>query len=112
MKAIEAMRQAISQAEFGAWVGISEARVSQLMAEGVRFFIAYGRLRGGPTQHLAPGIWAATGQDGFIVRPVLMFVRDGTYESRINRERVAERADLEPYIERRIRYHVRKLAGQ
>lgn len=80
--------------------------------EGVRFFIAYGRLRGGPTQHLAPGIWAATGQDGFIVRPVLMFVRDGTYESRINRERVAERADLEPYVERRIRYHVRKLAGQ
>jgi phage terminase Nu1 subunit (DNA packaging protein) len=35
VKAIEAMRQAISQAEFGAWVGISEARVSQLMAEGV-----------------------------------------------------------------------------
>ena len=35
MKAVEAMRQAISQAEFGAWVGISEARVSQLMAEGV-----------------------------------------------------------------------------
>jgi phage terminase Nu1 subunit (DNA packaging protein) len=29
------MRQGISQAEFGAWVGISEARVSQLMAEGV-----------------------------------------------------------------------------
>lgn len=35
MKAVEVMRQAISQAEFGAWVGISEARVSQLMAEGV-----------------------------------------------------------------------------
>jgi phage terminase Nu1 subunit (DNA packaging protein) len=29
------MRQAISQAEFGAWVGVSEARVSQLMSEGV-----------------------------------------------------------------------------
>lgn len=29
------MRQSISQAEFGAWVGISEARVSQLVAEGV-----------------------------------------------------------------------------
>lgn len=29
------MRQAISQAEFGAWVGVSEARVSQFMAEGV-----------------------------------------------------------------------------
>jgi len=35
VKAVEVMRQAISQAEFGAWVGISEARVSQLMAEGV-----------------------------------------------------------------------------
>jgi hypothetical protein len=80
--------------------------------EGVRFFISYGRLRSGPAEHLAPGIWAATGQDGFIVRPVLMFVHGGYYESRINRERVAERADLEPYIERRIRYHVRKLAGQ
>ena len=79
---------------------------------GVRFFVAYGRLRSGPTQHLAPGIWAATGQDGFIVRPVLMFVRDGQYQSRINRERVAERADLQPYIERRIRYHVRKLVGE
>lgn len=80
--------------------------------EGVRFFIAYGRLRSGPTQHLAPGIWAATGQDGFIVRPVLMFVRDGSYESRISRERVAERADLEPYIERRIRYRIRKTVGE
>ncbi|MDP9990405.1 hypothetical protein J2W28_000212 [Variovorax boronicumulans] len=80
--------------------------------EGVRFFVSYGRLRSGPTHHLAPGIWAATGQDGFIVRPVLMFVRDGTYESRISRERVAERADLQPYIERRIRYHIRKMVGE
>jgi len=79
--------------------------------EGVRFFIAYGRLRGGPTQHLAPGIWAATGQDGFIVRPVLMFVSDGIYEPRISRERVAERADVVPYIARRIRYRIRKMAG-
>ena len=35
MKAVEVMRQAISQAEFGAWVGISEARVGQVMADGV-----------------------------------------------------------------------------
>ena len=80
--------------------------------EGVRFFITYGHLRSGPTRHLAPGIWAATGQDGFIVRPVLMFVSDGIYDSRISRERVAERADLEQYIERRIRYRIRKMVGE
>lgn len=80
--------------------------------EGVRFFVAYGRLRSGPTQHLAPGIWAATGTQGGVVRPVLMFVRNGSYESRISRQRVAERADLQPYIERRIRYRIRKLAGE
>ncbi len=80
--------------------------------EGVRFFVSLGHLRSGPAMHLAPGIWAATGLDGFIVRPVLMFVRDGVYEPRISRARVAERADLEPYIERRIRYRIRRLAGE
>ncbi|MGO4609431.1 hypothetical protein AB4142_24110 [Variovorax sp. 2RAF20] len=80
--------------------------------EGVRFFVAYGRLRSGPTQHLAPGIWAATGTQGGVVRPVLMFVRNAAYEARISSERVAERADLEPYIERRIRYRIRKMVGE
>ena len=80
--------------------------------EGVRFFVAYGRLRGGPTQHLAPGIWAATGTQGGIVRPVLMFVRNATYEARISRERVADRADVQPYIERRIRFRIRQMAGE
>ncbi|WP_295978909.1 hypothetical protein [uncultured Variovorax sp.] len=80
--------------------------------EGVRFFVAYGRLRGGPTRHLAPGIWAATGTQGVIVRPVLMFVRNATYEARISRERVADRADLQPYIERRIRFRIRQMVGE
>lgn len=48
----------------------------------------------------------------FIVRPVLMFVRDGLYESHISRERVAERANLQPYIERRIGSCIRKLVGE
>lgn len=80
--------------------------------EGVRFFVAYGRLRGGPTRHLAPGIWAATGTQGGVVRPVLMFVRNASYEARISRARVAERADLQPYIERRIRFRIRKMVGE
>lgn len=80
--------------------------------EGVRYFVAYGPLRSGPSSHLAPGIWAATGRDGFIVRPVLMFVRDGSYEPRINRQRVADRADLDNYIARRIRFRIRQAAGE
>lgn len=80
--------------------------------EGVRYFVAYGPLRSGPSSHLAPGIWAATGRDGFIVRPVLMFVRDGSYEPRISRQRVADRADLDNYIGRRVRYRIRRMAGQ
>jgi len=79
--------------------------------EGVRYFVSYGHLRGGATQHLAPGIWASTGRDGFIVRPVLMFVPDGDYTPRISRQRVAEAADLDNYIERRIRYRIRKAVG-
>jgi len=47
-----------------------------------------------------------------IVRPARMFVRNGTYESRISRERVAERANLQPYIERRIRSCIRKMVGE
>ncbi len=35
MKVIDQLQQPVSQAEFGQWVGISEARVSQLMSEGV-----------------------------------------------------------------------------
>ncbi|MNL37601.1 hypothetical protein D3C87_1597570 [compost metagenome] len=78
----------------------------------MRYFVAYGSLRSGPSRHLAPGIWAATGRDGFIVRPVLMFVRDGSYEPRINRQRVADRADLDNYIARRIRFRIRQAAGE
>lgn len=35
MKAIPVMDQPISQAEFAEWIGVSEARVSQLLSEGV-----------------------------------------------------------------------------
>ena len=47
-----------------------------------------------------------------IVRPVLMFVRDGPYESRISRERVADRANIQPHIERCIRSRIRKMVGE
>lgn len=80
--------------------------------DGRRYFVSYGRLRTNRSSHLPPGIWAAMGTHGVDVRPVILFVRDGDYDPRISRERVAERASLGPYIERRIRYRIRRLAGE
>ncbi|RDI10582.1 hypothetical protein [Comamonas sp. AG1104] len=90
---------------------------------GRRYFVAYGKTRGGPritqkgeqderTAHLAPGIWAASGTGGADVRPVLMFVRPGRgYLPRFDMDKVAKRADATAYLERRIRYRLREAAG-
>lgn len=90
---------------------------------GRRYFVTYGKTRGGPritqkgeqderTAHLAPGIWAASGTGGADVRPVLMFVRPGRgYQPRFDMDKVAKRANAEAYLERRIRYRLREAAG-
>lgn len=78
---------------------------------GVRYFISHGPMRGGKTAHLAPGIWAAKGLHDVEVKPVLMFVRAGSYEPRISMERVAEAADVQNYLDRRVRYRIRQIAG-
>lgn len=90
---------------------------------GRRYFVTYGKTRGGPritqkgeqderTAHLAPGIWAASGTGGADVRPVLMFVRPGRgYLPRFDMDKVAKRADATAYLERRIRYRLREVAG-
>ena len=90
---------------------------------GRRYFVTYGKTRGGPritqkgeqderTAHLAPGIWAASGTGGADVRPVLMFVRPGRgYQPRFDMDKVAKRADATVYLERRIRYRLREAAG-
>ena len=79
---------------------------------GRRYFIAYGRLRSGVTEHLSPGIWAAQGTGGVDVRPVLMFARAPTYTSRLSMERITEQADLQNYLDKRLRFRIRKVAGQ
>lgn len=81
-------------------------------AVGRRYFVAYGRLRPDSSAgHLAPGIWAASGTGGVDVRPVLMFVKAGSYSVRLDMDRVAKRADAETYLERRIRFRIREAAG-
>ena len=79
--------------------------------QGRRYFVSYGRLRGNRSSHLAPGIWASMGTHGSDVRPVLMFVRTPTYQPRIAMDRVAQLADVENYLPRRLRFRIREAAG-
>ncbi|CUA99312.1 hypothetical protein [Comamonas thiooxydans] len=89
---------------------------------GRRYILAYGKLRGGArwtakgendrrASNLAPGIWAVVGNSGADIRPVLMFVRAGNYQERLDMEKVGQRADVENYLSRRIRYRMRQTAG-
>lgn len=91
-------------------------------ATGRRYFVSYGAMRGGGrltakgeadtrAQHLAPGIWAASGTGGVDVRPVVMFVRQGNYKLRLDMDKVAQRADAENYLGKRIRFRIREAAG-
>lgn len=75
---------------------------------GRRYFVSLGKLRG---HHLPPGIWATSGTHDVVVKPVLMFVRVGTYQPRISMERVAAQADLQDYLDRRVRFRIREAAG-
>lgn len=91
---------------------------------GRRYFIAGGRetlqIEGGDrmvkrrtggsrSKHLQPGIWAVI--NGTTLRPVLLFVRVGTYSPRISMERVAQAADVDNYLPRRMRFRIREAAG-
>lgn len=76
---------------------------------GRRYFVSLGRYRDA-TRHLAPGIWAASGPGGVDVRPVLMFVRTPNYQPRISMERIAQAADLQGNLDKRVRARVRNLA--
>jgi hypothetical protein len=89
---------------------------------GRRYILAYGKLRGGArwtakgendrrASNLAPGIWAVVGSSGAGIRPVLMFVRSGNYQERLDMEKVGQRADVENYLSRRLRYRIRQAAG-
>ena len=75
---------------------------------GKRYFVSYGRLRG---QHLAPGIWAASGTHDVEVKPVLMFVRTPSYKPRISMDAITKQADLQTYLDKRVRFRLREAAG-
>lgn len=70
--------------------------------------LAYGRNR---SAHFPAGIWAVVGVgEDARVRPVLLFVRTPAYRPRISMERIAQSADLQNYLDRRVRARVRNLS--
>ena len=79
---------------------------------GRRYFVSFGKLRGNRSSHLAPGIWAAMGTGGVDVRPVLMFVKAGSYRVRLNLDAIAAKAGGADYLARRLRFRIRQAAGE
>ena len=88
--------------------------------QGRRYFVAYGKMRGGAritrkgendarASNLAPGIWAATGS-GATVRPVLMFTRPARYRPRLSMDRIARDSGAQEYLDKRVRFRIREAA--
>ncbi|MGP1683461.1 MAG: hypothetical protein ACTS8S_14160 [Giesbergeria sp.] len=89
--------------------------------QGRRYFVAYGKMRGGSrttrkgetdsrASNLAPGIWAVTGS-GAVVKPVLMFIRPAGYRPRISMDRIARESGAQDYLDKRLRFRIREVAG-
>lgn len=91
-------------------IGYIESKKHFKTTLGVRFFVSHGRMRDG-ARHLAPGIWAASGLHDVEIRPVLMFVRAGTYQPRLSMQDIDRAADTQNYLDRRVRFRIREAAG-
>lgn len=85
---------------------------------GWRYIVTYGGLRGGARTtkkgdfdqrmaNLPAGIWAVQGTGGVDVRPVLMFVRAGSYKPLLQLDRLRNDAARVEYLGRRFRSHIR-----
>lgn len=76
---------------------------------GVVYFIAHGKLRSGRGgTHLAPGIWSKSGTHGSTVKPIMMFVRQPTYQKRLDFFDKPVKAAIDKFNPR-FRYHMRNI---
>jgi len=85
-------------------------------ARGVEFFVAKQADMPGvhdaknKTMHLQPGIWAKSGLHGstgiYRIWPVLIFVKMPNYRPRFVLARIKQRADVDNYLQKRIRRHI------
>lgn len=91
-------------------IGYTGSRKVHQTTLGVRYFVSLGRERD-KTRHLPPGIWAAKGLHDVEIKPVLMFTRKGSYKPRLDMDAVIQQADLQTYLDRRVRFRIREAAG-
>lgn len=104
--------------------GGTKARLAKVAGPtlGRRYFVTYGKARGGArmtrrgeydqrASNLAAGIWAVLGTTGANVRPVVMFVRRGTYRPRLDLQALGQSAAMQEYLGRRLRFRIREVAG-
>lgn len=64
------------------------------------------------TKNLPPGVWAVMGGNGKTIKAVLKFIRPGKgYTPLLDMEAVAKRVDLDEWVSRKMRYHIRQAAG-
>ena len=71
--------------------------------------LKYARPR---SAHIGPGIWAVLGVGRSAkVRAVLIFIKPGKgYTPRISMERIARDSGVQDYLDKRVRYRIRKIA--
>jgi hypothetical protein len=89
---------------------------------GRRYFVSYGKMRGDArttrtgeadarASNLAPGIWAVLGSTGAVVKPVVVFVRKGSYKPRLDLDGLGKSQATQDYLARRMRFRIREAAG-
>lgn len=63
---------------------------------------------GSRTRHLHPGIWAKTGGSrGVKLQPVLLFVRSGAYQPRLDMDKIARELDVQGLFAKWLRGNIR-----
>ena len=115
-------KSALRRKDIQDYSSIATGRQVRLM-DGWEFFVSegtkstkYGResRRGGRTkifehdrrQNLRAGVWARQGKT---IKAVLIFAAPGGYKPRISMDRIAQQADLQTYLDRRVRFRVREM---
>lgn len=99
-------KKTMSGPRLGRTYFIAGGRTTLQIAGGDRMVM---RQSGGRrTKHLQPGVWAKLGDKGAYIKPVLLFVRAGSYSQRLSMDRIAKSADTDNYLAKRLRYRIRQ----
>lgn len=97
-----ALQRSISYTGAMRWVN------KELVDRDVRLLNGYEFVVIHSAERLAPGIWARRPGVHKEIKPVLIFVRHANYTPRLGVDRITKDGKLQSYLEKRLRYRVRK----